>query len=111
MAITHQGAPATPFPHQTGDGSLGGDLDSRGLARALSARLTGEVRFSARSRALYANDSSVYRQIPIGVVIPKTVDDVLATVEVCREHAAPIFARGCGTGLAGQTRHSPATVL
>jgi FAD/FMN-containing dehydrogenase/Fe-S oxidoreductase len=52
---------------------------------------------------LYANDGSVYRQLPIGVVIPRDVHDVAVTVELCRVHGAPIGARGCGTGLAGQT--------
>ncbi|MGH2859016.1 MAG: FAD-binding oxidoreductase, partial [Solirubrobacteraceae bacterium] len=77
--------------------------EARSLAHDLSGSIRGEVRFSPGSRALYANDSSVYRQVPIGVVIPRTVDDVLATVDVCRVHGAPIFARGCGTGLAAQT--------
>jgi FAD/FMN-containing dehydrogenase/Fe-S oxidoreductase len=76
---------------------------TRGLARELSQAIRGEVRFSPGSRALYANDSSVYRQVPLGVVIPRSIDDVLRTVEICRAHEAPIFARGCGTGLAGQT--------
>ncbi|MGH2902221.1 MAG: FAD-binding and (Fe-S)-binding domain-containing protein, partial [Solirubrobacteraceae bacterium] len=63
----------------------------------------GEVRFSPGSRALYANDASVYRQVPIGVVLPRDADDVIAAVEVCRRHDAPVCPRGCGTGLAGQT--------
>jgi FAD/FMN-containing dehydrogenase/Fe-S oxidoreductase len=78
-------------------------IDARRLARELVAVVRGEVRFSAGSRALYANDASVYRQLPIGVVIPRGEEDVLAAVRVCREHGAPIVARGCGTGLAGQT--------
>jgi FAD/FMN-containing dehydrogenase/Fe-S oxidoreductase len=78
-------------------------LDVRALAADLSRATRAEVRFSSGSRALYANDASVYRQVPLGVVIPRGVDDVVAAVEVCRRHGAPIFARGCGTGLAGQT--------
>ncbi len=78
-------------------------VDARTLAHELASAIRGEVRFSAGSRALYANDSSVYRQVPLGVVIPRTIDDVMAAVAVCRRHGAPIFARGCGTGLAGQT--------
>ena len=78
-------------------------LDARALAGDLAPALRGEVRFSAGSRALYATDGSVYRQVPIGVVVPKTVEDVVAAVEICRGHDAPIVARGCGTGLAGQT--------
>jgi FAD/FMN-containing dehydrogenase/Fe-S oxidoreductase len=78
-------------------------VDARALAGELARELRGEVRFSPGSRALYANDASVYRQVPIGVVIPRTVDDVIAAMAICRRHDAPILARGCGTGLAGQT--------
>ena len=51
------------------------------LARALERSIAGEVRFGAGDRALYATDGSNYRQVPIGVAIPKTVEDVLETVE------------------------------
>ncbi|HKN95391.1 MAG TPA: FAD-binding and (Fe-S)-binding domain-containing protein, partial [Thermoleophilaceae bacterium] len=78
-------------------------VDRAGLERALHRDVRGEVRFSDGDRALYANDASVYRQVPIGVVVPRDVSDVIATVAACREHGAPIVARGCGTGLAGQT--------
>ncbi|HET9163408.1 MAG TPA: FAD-linked oxidase C-terminal domain-containing protein [Solirubrobacterales bacterium] len=77
--------------------------EDRRLALELSREVRGEVRFSPGSRALYANDASVYRQMPIGVVVPRRAEDVLATLEICRRHGAPIGARGCGTGLAGQT--------
>jgi FAD/FMN-containing dehydrogenase/Fe-S oxidoreductase len=83
-----------------------GDVDARALARDLAHELRGEVRFSPGSRALYANDGSVYRQLPIGVVIPRDATDVIAAVDICRSHGAPIGARGCGTGLAGQTVNS-----
>jgi FAD/FMN-containing dehydrogenase/Fe-S oxidoreductase len=75
----------------------------KALARKLAREIEGEVRFDAGDRALYANDASVYRQVPIGVVIPKCMDDVIATVALCREQGAPVIARGCGTGLAGQS--------
>ncbi|HEX7083957.1 MAG TPA: FAD-binding and (Fe-S)-binding domain-containing protein [Gaiellaceae bacterium] len=78
-------------------------VDRKALARDLSRAVVGEVRFSAGSRALYANDASAYRQVPLGVVVPRTTDDVVATVELCRSHGAPVFARGAGTSLAGQT--------
>jgi FAD/FMN-containing dehydrogenase/Fe-S oxidoreductase len=78
-------------------------IDRRALAYELMRTVSGEVRFSDGARALYANDASVYRQVPLGVVLPKSVEDVVATVAACREHGAPIVARGCGTGLAGQT--------
>ncbi len=72
------------------------------LQRALADRVDGEVRFDAGSRAAYAHDSSNYRQPPIGVVVPRTVDAGAAAVAVCREHDVPLFSRGGGTSLAGQ---------
>ena len=77
-------------------------IDSPALETALRENLRGEVRFDDGSRALYATDGSSYRQVPIGVVIPRDVDDVIATVAVCREFGAPLLCRGGGTSLAGQ---------
>src|ERR1051326_9344199 len=77
--------------------------DAQDLEWTLRRSIDGEVRFTSGDRALYATDLSVYRQVPVGVVIPRTVDDVIATVAVCREHNVPILARGGGTSLAGQT--------
>ncbi len=74
----------------------------RDLAEDLRRAIEGEVRFGDGDRALYATDSSSYRQVPIGVVVPRTVDDVVATVAVCRDHGAPVLPRGGGTSLAGQ---------
>ncbi|MFL6649357.1 MAG: FAD-binding and (Fe-S)-binding domain-containing protein [Sulfurifustaceae bacterium] len=83
---------ATPFPEDR----------ARELAARLQREVRGEVRFDDGSRALYATDASNYRQVPIGVVIPRTVADIVATVALCREYDAPILARGGGTSLAGQ---------
>src|SRR5438309_3987366 len=77
-------------------------VDAASLVSALRRHLRGEVRFDNGSRALYATDGSNYRQVPIGVVIPRDTDDVLSAVSICREHAAPILCRGGGTSLAGQ---------
>jgi FAD/FMN-containing dehydrogenase len=79
------------------------DDERRSLARALAQKVRGEVRFSAGARALYAHDLSAYRQVPIGVVIPRDADDVVAAVDVCREFAVPVLGRGAGTSLGGQT--------
>ena len=76
---------------------------ARALAKEIRHAITGEVRFDNGSRAAYSTDSSNYRQIPIGVVLPRTVDDVIATVALCRKYGAPITSRGGGTSLAGQT--------
>src|SRR6185437_860054 len=75
---------------------------ARELASTLARKVDGEVRFDSGSRALYASDLSMYRQVPIGVVLPRTYNDVIRTVAICREFNAPIFGRGCGTSLAGQ---------
>ncbi|MEI9980870.1 MAG: FAD-binding and (Fe-S)-binding domain-containing protein [Edaphobacter sp.] len=72
------------------------------LASQLRSRIRGEVRFDPTSRALYSTDASNYRHIPIGVVIPLDEDDVIATIDICREFDAPILTRGAGTSLAGQ---------
>lgn len=77
--------------------------DARDLEAALRRAIGGEVRFDDGSRALYATDLSIYRHVPIGVVIPRDEADVEATVAACRERHTPILGRGCGTSLAGQT--------
>ncbi len=77
-------------------------IDTQRLRRDLTGHVNGEVRFDDGSRALYATDASIYRQVPIGVVIPRDIDDVVATVAVCHEHGAPVLPRGAGTSLAGQ---------
>jgi FAD/FMN-containing dehydrogenase/Fe-S oxidoreductase len=75
---------------------------TKSLEDALTRSIEGEVRFDKGTRALYSTDGSNYRQAPIGVVIPRHIDDVVATVRLAREHDAPILSRGCGTSLAGQ---------
>ena len=75
----------------------------RGARRGLRRCIEGEVRFSDGDRGLYATDASNYRQMPIGVVLPRHADDVVATVSTAREFGAPVLMRGAGTSLAGQT--------
>jgi FAD/FMN-containing dehydrogenase/Fe-S oxidoreductase len=62
----------------------------------------GRVSFDAADRALYATDASNYRRVPTGVVLPATIDDVVATVAACREVGVPLVPRGAGTSIAGQ---------
>jgi FAD/FMN-containing dehydrogenase/Fe-S oxidoreductase len=78
------------------------NLDAAMLADELRRSIKGEVRFDDGSRALYATDASNYRQVPIGVVVPRDAGDVAATLALARKHGAPILARGGGTSLAGQ---------
>jgi FAD/FMN-containing dehydrogenase/Fe-S oxidoreductase len=93
--------PTAPRPDAVLGTSIGVDIEK--LAAALRARIRGEVRFSDGDRALYSTDASNYRQIPVGVVLPRDADDVVETVAVCREFGAPIVSRGGATDLAGAT--------
>jgi FAD/FMN-containing dehydrogenase/Fe-S oxidoreductase len=79
--------------------AFGAALD---LERELRRTVQGEVRFDRGSRALYATDGSNYRQIPIGLVVPRDDQDVIAALAACRKYDAPVLARGAGTSLAGQ---------
>ena len=72
------------------------------LEAALRASLAGEVRFDSGARAAYSADASNYRQVPIGVVLPKSAADIEAAVAACRAHGAPLLARGGGTSQCGQ---------
>jgi FAD/FMN-containing dehydrogenase/Fe-S oxidoreductase len=75
-------------------------LDS--LKVELARQIEGEVRFDVGTRAAYATDASNYRQVPVGVVIPRHEGDVIAALSLARENSMPILARGGGTSLAGQ---------
>ena len=72
------------------------------LEKDLKQNIKGEVRFDRGSRAMYSTDGSNYRQIPIGLVVPRDAEDVAAAMAVCRKYGAPVLARGAGTSLAGQ---------
>jgi FAD/FMN-containing dehydrogenase/Fe-S oxidoreductase len=72
------------------------------LRRQLEEQIAGEVRFDAVTRALYSTDASVYQIHPLGVVIAKSRDDILRTVNLARTHGVSITARGGGTSQAGQ---------
>src|SRR5216117_29547 len=73
------------------------------LHQSLRKHVTGEVRFDRASRLMYSTDASIYEIEPIGVVLPRTHEDVFATMEVARECKVPVLPRGGGTSLAGQT--------
>ena len=78
-------------------------LNPGALEADLKFEVDAEIRFDSGSRALYATDASNYRQIPIGVVLPRTRQAVIRTLEICHRHGAPVLSRGGGTGLCGQT--------
>ncbi len=72
------------------------------VAADLRNSVDGEVRFDPGSRAAYSTDASNYRQVPIGVVVPRTPDAGAKAIDVCRYHDVPVLSRGGGTSLAGQ---------
>ena len=78
-------------------------VDLAELERRLRERVDGEVRLDAGSRGAYATDASNFRHVPLGVVVPRTVDAGAEAVAVCHELGAPVVSRGGGTSLAGQS--------
>src|SRR3954454_6591422 len=77
-------------------------VDASALQGELAASIEGEVRFDHVSRALYSTDASVYRLDPLGVVLPKTREDLIRIVQICARHRCPLTLRGGGTSQAGQ---------
>jgi FAD/FMN-containing dehydrogenase len=77
------------------------------LAAELQRKIRGEVRFDPGSRALYATDGSNYRQVPIGVVIPREIEDVEKTVALAHKHRAPVCPVAAAPVLAGSAVTSP----
>ena len=80
------------------------------LERDLVEAVDGEVRFDAGTRGAYSTDASNFRQVPIGVVVPRTVDAAVAAVAVCRKHGVPLLSRGGGTSLAGQCTNTAVVI-
>ncbi|HET9696115.1 MAG TPA: FAD-binding and (Fe-S)-binding domain-containing protein, partial [Terriglobales bacterium] len=79
------------------------EVDVQKLQAALMRNVEGEVRFDAGSKAMYSLDGSNYQQIPIGVVIPKSVEDAVTAIQITSDLGAPLLSRTGGTSLAGQT--------
>lgn len=98
----HNLSSLVPLPLSSHGKPVDSFLQASELEAELKRKVRGEVRFDRGSRALYATDASNYRQVPIGLVIPKDAEDVIAAVAACREYGAPILPRGAGTSLAGQ---------
>jgi FAD/FMN-containing dehydrogenase/Fe-S oxidoreductase len=78
------------------------DANRPEIVAALEPRVDGDVRFDTYTRELYATDASVYEELPIGVVAPKSTADVATVMEYCAENGVPVLPRGGGTSLAGQ---------
>src|SRR5262245_21934748 len=76
---------------------------SRTLADRLRTHTQGEVHFDAAARGRYATDASIYQIMPVGVLVPKTADDIAAALDIARELKVPVLPRGGGTSQCGQT--------
>ena len=100
---TTSAVPAKRDPAIPGPRAAAIRIDVTMLERRLESAVDGEVRFDPGTLAMYANDASNYRQVPIGVVVPKTLDDVVVAHRVCHEFGAPVLNRGGGTSLSGET--------
>ena len=87
----------TPVPQAKGN-----LVDADLLQAELKKVIEGDVRFDRMSKALYSTDASVYKILPIGLVIPKTRQDIIRCVEICHRLKCPITLRGGGTAQAGQ---------
>ena len=78
------------------------ESDTQALVEELRRQVEGEVRFDKMTRVLYSTDASIYQIEPIGVIIPRTAEDVIAVIETANRHGVPVLPRGGGTSLAGQ---------
>ena len=92
--------PPVPLPRGEGTRSPLGDVR---LAQRLRRETEGEALFSRADRLRYATDASIYQVEPVGVFVPRTVDDVAAAMAIAREHGVPVLPRGGGTSQCGQT--------
>jgi FAD/FMN-containing dehydrogenase/Fe-S oxidoreductase len=79
------------------------DSGNAELARRLARAVEGTVLFDAASRGRYSTDASIYQVDPVGVLVPKTIDDVRAAMTICRELSVPVLPRGAGSSQCGQT--------
>lgn len=80
------------------------DTDTcRALARRLAAETQGEVLFDAGSRGRYATDASIYQQMPVGVFVPRSAQEVGVAIDIARDLKVPVLPRGAGTSQCGQT--------
>jgi len=73
------------------------------LEKSLKKRVTGDVHCDEYQRALYSTDASIYQIMPVGVVMPRTREDVIEAVSVAIEHGLAVVPRGGGTSLSGQS--------
>ena len=78
-------------------------FDSKNIGHDLRGKISGEVLFDEISRTLFSTDACMYQIKPLGVVVPRSIEDVIETLHYCAERQIPITSRGAGTSLAGQS--------
>jgi FAD/FMN-containing dehydrogenase len=83
---------------------------NRDLESELREQVDGEIRFDAGARAAYSTDASNFRQVPVGVVLPRSPEAAVQAVAICREHGVPLLSRGGGTSLAGQCTNTAVVI-
>src|ERR1043165_8158002 len=76
---------------------------SPGLERRLKAEAAGEILFDRFARGRYATDASSYQMMPLGVVVPRTVEEMMRALAIARSEGASVTPRGGGTSQCGQT--------
>ena len=74
-----------------------------GLERRLKAEITGDVLFSSFDRGRYATDASHYQVMPVGVVVPRSIEEAERAIALARQEGVSVLPRGGGTSQAGQT--------
>src|SRR3981189_141231 len=87
-------------------GSSGGGMSNKGSMRLesrLAREITGDVFFDSFNRGRYATDASFYQIMPAGVVVPRSIDEALRALAICRDHGRTVTPRGGGTSQSGQT--------
>jgi FAD/FMN-containing dehydrogenase/Fe-S oxidoreductase len=77
--------------------------DNSAFAMRLARNIKGTVMFDRANRGRYSTDASIYQMDPIGVIVPETIDDVVAAMSIARDEGVPVLARGGGTSQCGQT--------
>ena len=79
------------------------DIAASALGLRLRREIRGDVLFSPADRGRYATDASIYQMMPVGVIVPERIEDVVAAMAIAREAGIPVLPRGGGTSQCGQT--------
>src|SRR5258706_4377915 len=86
-------------------GKSGNSAENSALAGRLAREITGDIFFDPFNRGRYATDASFYQIMPAGVVVPRSIDEALRTLAICRDEGRIVTPRGSGTSQCGQTVH------